>query len=129
MRGQTLSDKPQGTTEAWDSQMLGSLGLSTAVLCPRLRVWLLTMSGARGVCSSLALGAEDSLVACVYHCGTSGDALLCPAGRGPPCSSMLGARLTMSVAVLQASRLPAGLQLLLLPYLKVAFPSPFAFSD
>lgn len=45
----------------------------------------------------------------VCHGGTAGDALLCCAGRGPPCSIMLRAGLTMSIAVLLESNLPAGL--------------------
>lgn len=60
---------------------------------------------------------------------TGGVALLCRAGRGPPCSSTLGARHHLVYPGGMGTSLPAGLQLLLLPILERAFSFLFFFAD
>jgi len=102
VRGQTLSDKPPGAM--WDSWMLGSLQPSAAVFCRELCLWLLTTSGAEG---SLAACVAAGLLSCVVQ------------AEGPPAPAPRCC----------GSQLPTGLPLLLLPCLKAALSSAFAFAD
>lgn len=60
---------------------------------------------------------------------TGGVALLCRAGRGPPCSSTLGARHHLVYPGGMGKSLRASLQLLLLPIPERAFSFLFVFAD